>query len=286
MKAELKKILVFIMIMSGLMLFGCSSDSDNETKIKKDNLPDYFGPELYNAAYALYEKDGSEITQYINVMSRIEIPEALVVGIESTGGEFDFSITTAKGDYKIDDYTLYEIKIELKNIKFTDEVISINEISIYDESAKDKIISIKPQKCEFTYTEGNFDNDDLIFTGTPLSLPKDMNYLTYEIDADERLTINEIKLSNDDFIITNRDDCKNIEIKKNQNTESVKMIFKIRETELSKYTQYITSAVFYYTEKDVEYISMTPVNQIIYNHTLEYDDNLAEYYNEVILKSN
>ncbi|MDE6208815.1 MAG: hypothetical protein K2M73_03955 [Lachnospiraceae bacterium] len=274
----------FIIFIFAVMLFGCKSDDSKEVETEK--LPDYFGPELYNISCMVYDEKDEEVTQYINLMTKIEIPEALETEIESTGGRFDYSIAAKKGDYKLDDYTLYEIEIVFKNIEFTDKVININEISIYDENKQSIIVGMKPKKFEIQYLDGNYDNEDLIFSSIPLSLPRSMSDLTYELDADANLTINEIKLSNSDFVITNADDCRNIEMKKNQNTELVTALFKVKEDELSEYTQYISSIIFYYMVEDMEYVKMTPVTQVIYNPTLKYDDNLAEYYNEVILKSN
>lgn len=274
----------FIIFIFAVMLLGCKSDDSKEVETEK--LPDYFGPELYNISCMVYDEKDEEVTQYINLMTKIEIPEALETEIESTGGRFDYSIAAKKGDYKLDDYTLYEIEIVFKNIEFTDKVININEISIYDENKQSIIVGMKPKKFEIQYLDGNYDNEDLIFSSIPLSLPRSMSDLTYELDADANLTINEIKLSNSDFVITNADDCRNIEMKKNQNTELVTALFKVKEDELSEYTQYISSIIFYYMVEDMEYVKMTPVTQVIYNPTLKYDDNLAEYYNEVILKSN
>lgn len=274
----------FIIFIFAVMIAGCNSDDDKKADI--EGQPDYFGPELYNISCMVYDEKDEEVTQYINLMTKIEIPEALETDIESTGGRFDYSITAKKGDYKLDDYTLYEIEIVIKNIEFTDKVININEISIYDENKQNIIVGMKPQKFEITYLDGDYDNDDLIFSSIPLSLPKSMSELMYELEADENLTINEIKLSNEDFVITNEGDCRNIEIRQNQNTKLITALFKVKETELSEYTQYISSIIFYYTVEDMEYVKMTPVTQVIYNPTQKYDDNLAKYYNEVILKSN
>lgn len=287
MKIAKKFLLVFIISIICFVTLGCNENNDKSENVSKtDNLPDYFGAELYNTSYSLYDKENSEITQYIILMSKIEIPDTVETSIDSTGGEFECNIEVIKGDYTLEEYTLYEIKLELKKIKFVDEKIEIKGINIfYDKEDLEKAISIKPQKCELTYLEGNYDNWDLVFTGTPLSIPGDMKNLPYELDADKNLIVDKIELSNDDFNVTNENMCRNVEIKQNQDTKIISVEFDVEESDLSKYTQYGTSAVFYYTVGDNEYVRMTPVIQLIYNPLYEYDNIIEKYYNEVLVKA-
>lgn len=280
-----KKLLIIITIMMCLtVLTACS---ENSTKAENENLPDYFGPELENISCFVHD-EGDYVEKSIYVMCRKDVEEitgsALYTEVEGTGGEFDYSITYEKGEYKIDDYTLYSFDLKVENIKFNEDKVSINSVKIYDENRKDVIFEFKPQKFEICKIEGEENNEYIEYVSTPLTLPRDYLKLMYEAEAEKKVKIKDIILSNEDIRIANINDLKNTEITKKSGICEIDGAIKINENELSKYTEYVSTVVFKYEVDGEEYISFTPVKEIIYNPLIKYDENFEEYYNEVLLK--
>ena len=106
----------------------------------------------------------------------------------------------------------------------------------------------------------------------------------YEVEVEKKVKIKDIILSNEDLKIANINDLKNTEITKKSEAYEIDGEIKVNENELSKYTEYISTVVFKYEVDGEEYISFTPVKEIIYNPLIKYDENFKDYYNEVLLK--
>lgn len=280
-----KKLLLIISII--VCLTALTACSENNAKVENEKLPDYFGPELENISCYIYSQE-DYVEKSIYVMSRKDVEEctgsALYTSVEGTGGEFDYSIEYEKGDYKIDDYTLYSFDLKVENIKFNEDKISINSIKIFDRDGKNVIFEFKPQKFEICQIDGKENNDYMQYIGTPLFLPRDYLKLMYEVEVEKKVKIKDIILSNEDLKIANINDLKNTEITKKSEAYEIDGEIKVNENELSKYTEYISTVVFKYEVDGEEYISFTPVKEIIYNPLIKYDENFKDYYNEVLLK--
>lgn len=283
-KKGLTKLKVFIAGM--ICLTALTACSKNNAKVKNEKLPDYFGPELENISCYIGEENCVEKSIY--VMSRVDFEEgmrgAMCTSVDGTGGEFDYSITYTKEDYKIDDYTLYCFNLEIENIKFDKDKLNIDSIKIFDEDAKKVLYEFKPQKFEIKKIEGNVNNDYIEYMGTPLSLPRDYLKILYELEAEKKIVIKDIILSNDDIKLSNKNKIKNKEITAKDKMYPVEGIIEISENGLSKYTEYVSTVIFKYEVDGEEYISFTPVKEIVYNPLVNYEENLEEYYNEVLLK--
>lgn len=284
-KKGLTKLKVFIAGM--ICLAALTACSKNNAKVKNEKLPDYFGPELENIS-CFVRNEGDYVEKSIYVMSRKDVEEctgsALYTSVEGTGGEFDYDIEYEKGDYKIDDYTLYSFDLKIENIKFDEDKVSINSIKIFDEDGKNVIFEFKPQKFEICKIEGEENNEYIEYMSTPLTLPRDYLKLMYEVEVEKKVKIKDIILSNEDLKLANINDLKNMEITKKSGTYEIDGAIKINENELSKYTEYVSTVVFKYEVDGEEYISFTPVKEIIYNPLIKYDENFKDYYNEVLLK--
>lgn len=278
MKNKFKKcILIFILAIS---MLGCSKNDE-----KDSNLPDYFGAELYSIGYGIRDDEEETCKFTFCIMSKIDIPKSVSSKLNYKGGKFDSDIEVIKYEddtYKIDDYNLYSVSISIDNIEFENEKIVIEDIEL---GFGDKNLVLKPKRFELVHIEGEYSNN-LIFTGTPLSTPHDMQYLSYDLNAEEKIIIKDVKLVNEDLKLTKQEQYKNLVLEKNTDESNARLIdinFKV-DDELSKYIQYQSTAVFYFVVNDIEYINTTPINQFIFNDIFEYGNHLEEYYNEVLLK--
>jgi len=161
---------------------------------------------------------------------------------------------------------------------FSDEEIIVNKLVINCDG--DKSFELIPQKFIINYVEGDFSNADLLFYGTPVSTPYEMNEFPFELGGKNELTLKNITISNKLLKYENRDENVNKVI--NKNGEYVTLKFSTPDEELSKYTQYVTSVIFKYSVNGKEYIRMTPNVYVVYNPLFGYEDNFKMYYEEVL----
>ena len=260
------------------ILVACSSNGKDRDS-NKPNMPDVFGAELHSIEYTVY-KEAGEKSAYFTIMSKIDIPEDSEISLEYEGGSFEYSCTITKDNYNIDAYSRYTISFEMNNFVFVEEEISVNKIKIQCDNKE--VVDLIPKKFKINYVEGESNNADLLFRGTPVAVPYEMQEFPFELCADKKLILKRIIVSNDSLTYLNKAENTNIAIGNNE--QKIDIRFGIADDTLSKYTQYITSIIFVYEIDGKEYVKMTPNAYITYNPLSIYEDNFKLYYNEVLAK--
>lgn len=283
-KNGLKKLKVFIAgLICVVALTGCS---ENDKKVKNENLPDYFGAELENISCFVYDQE-DYIEKSIYVMSRKAIEECtgsvLYTAVDGTGGEFDYSLTYEKGNYKIDDYVLYSFNLKVENIKFDEDKININSIKIFDEDGKNIIFEFKPQKFEICKLEGNLNSNDILYGSEKIHLSKQNDEFMFELLSNRAVVIQNVVLANQDIVLTNQNSLKNIELNDKSNGCEINGKVKIREDELSKYMEYTSTVAFEYEVNGEKYISVASSRDITYETLDKQGERFKNYYYEVLL---
>lgn len=270
----LKKIIILTCICS--VLVGCTSKGKEEDN-HNNFVPEVFGAELQNIECTVY-KDGGEKPVNFYFVSKINIPNNSGIDLEYKGGNFEYSYTIEMGESSIEDYSTYVISFDLKNFVFEAEKITIDKIKINYEQGKS--LEIVPQKFIINYVEGDYNNDDLLFYGSPLSIPYEMKEFPFELGSKQELTLKKVLISNTSLKYQNESENNNKVI--TSNNTNISLRFSSSDDILSKYTQYLTSIVFFYEVNGKEYVRMTPSVSITYNSLFNYKDNFKLYYEEVL----
>lgn len=269
------KSLIFILLI--VVLSGCSLDSSKQFESTKKNLPDVFGAELNNLSYMEFANQNG--FYQIDFMSVIDVTEFQRIEIEFEKGSFDYTVELSLSECAIEDYNKYILEIMAENLIFEENVIEVEKICIYLDDKSD-VIELIPQKFTIGVINEEWEHDSWSYTNTPFSYPIEYDSFHFGMEVEKNIEINKAIISNDSFVFVNESEF--INAKWGVLDSSFDIEFRIKETELSKYTQYVTDVVIWY-DVDGETYSKTAMAPITYNPFTGYDDLFEMYYNEVIL---
>ena len=107
-----------------------------------------------------------------------------------------------------------------------------------------------------------------------------MKEFPFELGSKQELTLKKVLISNTSLKYQNESENNNKVI--TSNNTNISLRFSSSDDILSKYTQYLTSIVFFYEVNGKEYVRMTPSVSITYNSLFNYKDNFKLYYEEVL----
>ena len=268
-----------ILIAMMFILSGCAGNSTNTPKVNKEVLPDVFGAELNSLSYVEFE-DSMKGYYLIEFMSRIDVGNYDKVEIEFLKGQFEYTVSILPTEYVLDDYIEYTLEINADNPVYENGKIEVSKICIFPEDCNEPIELI-PQLFEIELIEGEWEHESWAYTRAPLSYPVECDSFHFGMEVNENVEISKVSISNDSFVFVNESEF--INAKWGVQDSSFDIDFRIKETELSKYTKYVTDVVIWYDVNDKTYIKRSMAN-ITYNPFTGYDDLFGMYYNDVILK--
>lgn len=272
----MKKIILTCLILC-LLLQGCVDFSNTVNNKSTSSVPDIWGDELNNVELAVCYSEKVK-TYSFQFMSNIKITNDYKVELDYTGGNFDFKYEIEKGEYSIEDYDLYYIRMEFTNFKFDDSFICIDKINVRTDG---QYIEIVPDKFIIHNMIGEFETESWYLTNTSMIIPLSGNTYYMTIAVNNPFYLEEICLSNESFCVKNSNEWCDKEIDKLSDSQ-IELKFSVEETSISEYVQYTSSIVFKYEIDEQQYVK-DMIADITYNPFTIYENNFEKYYNEVLL---
>lgn len=186
---RVKNVLFFLMMF--ILIQGCNKSGDN-----KKGEP-YYGAELYNAAYVHV---GNETRHVIRVMSLRDLSTYTGARIDSIGGAFYYRLTVEDGELELKGYHLYYLCLDVYDVEFEADQIDIKSIDLFFSDGS--IASFCPDKCRILKGKGNLNQEYVHINGCPLNMPASMKTLPLELSADNKVTVTNVYLTNDEMKLT------------------------------------------------------------------------------------
>ncbi len=274
------------------LLAGCNKMPD------KTHLPDFFGPELYDARVRILDAK-SAVRLVVPLMTRLSLIDdaksAPRINVEYKNGSAVCRPWLEKSEYSKDGYQFYNIVLEVDAVDpiGTADVEVENIHILYGEQ---DYINVKPQRIVLEKAPENRSDEDIVFNGTPLKLPADMHVFPLEVTITNKIVLKNIVITNNSLRLVEIDNGASGEILKPGNISSaiqptgshISLNAKFDSTckEKSKerdFAQYVTSLLIEYQDAaGNECWAHPPILTTIYNPLTPDDESAGQYYEQIV----